>query len=542
MMAALAPVVGALALFGLPLFAVFGALTLLYFFALGNDLELVATNLYGQLTRSPTLVSIPLFTFAGYLMAESKTGERLVRLFDAWFGWMPGGLAIVCLLACAFFTTFTGASGVTIIAIGGLLYPVLLKQAYPERFSLGLITASGSLGLLFPPSLPIIIYGIVAGADIQRLFVAGILPGFVLIVILGFYCMWTARRAKVGRTPFRIGEALRALRAALWEALLPAVILGLMYSKLISVNETAVVAAVYVLIVEFFVYGDLSFRRDLARIVRESMVLVGAIFIILAVAISFTDSLIADEVPEKLFNFVKRYVDSQWTFLLLLNVFLLIVGCLMDIFSAIIVVVPLIVPVATNFQIDPTHLGIIFLANLEIGYMTPPVGINLFLSAMRFKKPVVELYRVSVPFLLLMLVALAIITYVPKVSLWLPEVFGMRARAAEAEAEVRRRAKESDEDDDAIAGKRVKTPPSVAPAGSPTTGTPAKTAPAQPADSSDDGLDDGLDDGDDKKKKAAPDAGAGAAAPRAPPAPGTPAAPATKPPAGDDSGDDDRIE
>jgi hypothetical protein len=315
-----------------------------------------------------------------------------------------------------------------------------------------------------------------------------------------------------------------------------------MYSKLISVNETAVVAAVYVLIVEFFVYGDLSFRRDLARIVRESMVLVGAIFIILAVAISFTDSLIADEVPEKLFNFVKRYVDSQWTFLLLLNVFLLIVGCLMDIFSAIIVVVPLIVPVATNFQIDPTHLGIIFLANLEIGYMTPPVGINLFLSAMRFKKPVVELYRVSVPFLLLLLVALAIITYVPKVSLWLPEVFGMRARAAEAEAEVRRRAKESDEDDDAIAGKRLKTPSTVAPAGAPTKGTPAKTAPTQPADSSDDGLDDGLDDGDDKKKKAAPDAGAGAAAPRAPPAPGTPAAPATKPPAGDDSGDDDRIE
>jgi tripartite ATP-independent transporter DctM subunit len=448
--AILAPVVGALALFGLPLFCVFAAFTLIYFQILDRKLELIVTNVYERFAGAPTLVTIPLFTFAGYLMAESKTGERLVRLFNAWFGWMPGGLAIVCLLACAFFTTFTGASGVTIIAIGGLLYPVLLKQAYPEKFSLGLITASGSLGLLFPPSLPIIIYGIISGADIQRLFVAGILPGIVLLVVLGLYCVWVAVRGRVERQPFRWGEAWASLRGSFWEAILPVVIFGLMYSGAISVNETAVVAAAYVLVVECFVYRDVHLIRDLPRIVRDAMVLVGAIFIILAVAVSFTDCLIDDEIPEKLVNFVNQFVSNKWVFLLLLNILLLIVGCLMDIFSAIIVVVPLIVPVAKQFGVDPTHLGIVFLANLEIGYLTPPVGINLFLSSMRFNKPVVELYRVAVPYLLLMLVALGIITYVPQLSLVLPNAFGMRSRAEQAEAEVQRGARETpgaDKDD-----------------------------------------------------------------------------------------------
>jgi C4-dicarboxylate transporter DctM subunit len=455
MTATLAPVVGLLALFGLPLFAVFGALTLLYLAAKGQDVQLIVTNLYQRFTGADTLVTIPLFTFAGYLMAESRTGERLVRLFNAWFGWMPGGLAIVCLLACAFFTTFTGASGITIIAIGALLYPVLLKQAYPEKFSLGLITASGSLGLLFPPSLPIIVYGIISGADIQRLFVAGILPGILLILVLGFYSIFVAFRARVERQRFELREAGRALKGAFWEALLPVLILGLTYSGAVAVNETAVVAAAYVLVIECFVYRDISLTRDLPRVIREAMVLVGAIFIILAVAVSFTDALIFDEVPEKIFSFINQYVDNKWVFLLLLNVLLLIVGCLMDIFSAIIVIVPLIVPVAVGFGVDPTHLGIVFLANLEIGYMTPPVGINLFLASMRFNKPVVEMYRVALPYIALLLGALAIITYVPKLSLWLPEALGFEARAEKAERDVQAGVKKElggkddlDEDDD----------------------------------------------------------------------------------------------
>ncbi len=491
-----APVVGGLALFGLPLFAVFAGLAMLYYGALDRDIALIATNLYGQLTRSPTLVTIPLFTFAGVLMAESKTGERLVRLFQAWFGWMPGGLAIVCLGACAFFTTFTGASGVTIIAVGGLLYPVLLKQAYPEKFSLGLITASGSLGLLFPPSLPIIIYGIISGADIQKLFVAGILPGVVLLVILGAYCVIIAERHHVERTPFRLREALAALRAAFWEAILPVVILGLMYSKLIAVNETAVVAALYVLIIECFVYKDVSLHRDLPRITREAMVLVGAIFVILAVAISFTDCLIYDEIPEKLFNFVNEYVSSQWVFLILLNILLLIVGCLMDIFSAIIVVVPLIVPVASQFHIDPTHLGIIFLANLEIGYLTPPVGINLFLASMRFNKPVVEIYRVALPYLLLMLLALGIITYVPKLSLWLPDAFGMQSRAQIAEEEVQRETPGKPGQKDDLEEGDEEAPSKAAPGIGADGGVAPKVAPA-----AEDDLGDGIADDDDARPR-----------------------------------------
>lgn len=535
----LAALTGGLALFGLPLFAVFTALTLIYFAATSQDLTLIFTNIYGQFTRSPTLVTIPLFTFAGYLMAESKTGDRLVRLFQAWFGWMPGGLAIVCLLACAFFTTFTGASGVTILAVGGLLYPVLLKQAYSERFSLGLITASGSLGLLFPPSLPIIIYGIISGADIQRLFVAGIFPGLVLVVILGAYCAFVAIRSRVERQAFRWSEAWAALRASFWEAILPVLIFGLMYTGLISVNETAVVAALYVLLVECFIYRDVSLTRDLPRIVRESMVLVGAIFIILAVAISFTDCLIFDFVPEKIFNFINQFVTSPWAFLLLLNVLLLIVGCMMDIFSAIIVVVPLIVPVAAGFQIDPTHLGIIFLANLEIGYLTPPVGINLFLSSMRFNKPVVELYRVSVPFLLLMLIALALITYVPQLSLALPDALGLKARAAAAEREVQRAGEkepELEEIEEEEPDRKKPKKPAVAPA--PDAGAP-KAVPEEDVGEGELGeaeVGEGelgedappaVDGGPPKAGEAPPRAGAG------PPRPAAPARPRTPPRADD---------
>jgi tripartite ATP-independent transporter DctM subunit len=499
MIAALGAITGGLTLFGLPLFALFAALTILYTLALNQDFGLIATNLYYQLTRSPTIYTIPLFTFAGYLMAESKTGDRLVRFFGAWFGWMPGGLAVVCLAVCAFFTTFTGASGVTIIAIGGLLYPVLLKQRYPERFSLGLVAASGSLGLLFPPSLPLIVYGMISGADIQKMFVAGIIPGLLMIGILALYAMYVAKRAKVERQPFRWSEAWRSLRGAIWEAILPFVIFGLMYSKIISVNEIAVVAVAYVFIIECFVYKDVSIVRDLPRILRESMVMVGAILVILAVAIPFTDSLVFDKIPDKIFDFVNTYITSDWAFLLILNGLLIVVGCLLDIFSAIIVVVPLLIPIAKKFGIDPTHLGIIFLVNLEIGYLHPPVGINLFLASLRFKKSMVELFRVAIPFILLLFVALGLITYVKPLSLWLPEVLGMEAKAEIIEKDMEKRAAEEEAEDAAEEARAAKGADGGAPA--------VKAAPGTSADEESDGLDDPEDDAKKPKAAAPPDGG-----------------------------------
>jgi tripartite ATP-independent transporter DctM subunit len=342
-----------------------------------------------------------------------------VDLAHAFFGWIPGGVAVVTLLTCAAFTAFTGASGVTIIALGGLLFPILQQDGYPERFSLGLLTTSGSLGLLFPPSLAIILYGVVSQTPIEQLFQGGLLPGILLIVLLSAYSIWRGRTANIPIQAFSLKRAVTAVRRSLWELPLPVLVLWGIYGGYFTPTEAASITAFYVLVVEVFVYRELHLFRDVPRIMQESMLLVGGILIILATALGFTSFLIDQQVPMKILGFMQAYLTTKLTFLIVLNVFLLIVGCLMDIFSATFVVVPLIAPIAAGFGVHPVHLGIIFLTNLEIGYMTPPVGINLFISSFRFRKPVVTLYRASLPFLGVLLVGLLIITYFPLLSLWL---------------------------------------------------------------------------------------------------------------------------
>lgn len=413
----------ALALLGAPLFTVIGAAALVAFWWIGIDTAAVIIELY-RMASAPTLLAIPLFTFAGYLMAESGTPTRLVNLARACFGWVSGGLGVVTLIVCAIFTAFTGASGVTIIALGGLLYPALIREAYPERFSLGLVTASGSLGVLFAPSLPLILYGLVARTSVDKLFIAGIVPGILLVLLLSAYSMHVGHQAKVPKVPFRWDALGRAAREAAFEIPLPFLVLGGIYGGYFTATEAAAITAFYVLIVEVFIYKDLSLKKDVPRVMVESMVLVGGILVILGVALGFTNFLIDQEVPLVLFDLMRTYLTSKVTFLIALNIFLLIVGCLMDIFSAIIVVVPLILPIAMEFGVDPVHLGIIFLTNLEIGFATPPVGINLFIASFRFSKPVVDLYFAALPFLWIRLLALIIITYVPDLTLFLVRLMG----------------------------------------------------------------------------------------------------------------------
>lgn len=422
-----------LALVGAPLFAIIAAVALLAFSFAQTDTSIAIVELY-RITDQTVLIAVPLFTFAGYMLAESKTPQRLINLSRAFFGWMPGGLAIVVLISCAVFTAFTGASGVTIVALGGLLYPVLRQENYPENFSLGLVTTSGSRGLLFPPSLPLILYGMVASmvtaqagsfeiVSVNQLFVAGILPGLLLIVILSLYSIRKGIVAGVPRTPFSWSNVWSAIRGAAWEIPLPFIIIIGIYGGFITATEAAAITAFYVFVVEVFIYRDLSLTRDLPRVMRESMLLVGAIILIIASALGLTNYLIMEEVPQKLFEFIQTYIGSKAVFLILLNLFLLIVGMMLDIFSAIIVVVPLIVPIAQSFGVDPIHLGIIFLTNLEIGYLTPPVGLNLFISSFRFEKPITRVVVASLPFIGILLVGLLIITYVPELSLWLTRIF-----------------------------------------------------------------------------------------------------------------------
>ncbi len=408
--------IGFFALWGLPVYAMMGAIALIAFFGADIELSAVTVEMY-RLTSTPTLVSIPIFTFAGYLMAESKSPERLLRLSAALLGWLPGGVALMGIVLCAFFTAFTGASGVTIIALGGLLMPILLKEGYSEKFALGLITTCGSLGLLFPPSLPIILYGIIAKVDIDKIFLAGVFPGILLIAVLAG---WSALQGKKSsRQAFSLNELKSALWTSRWELPLPLLVLGGIYGGFTTTTEAATLSAVYVLIMVCVLYKDLSFWKDVPRVGVESLTLVGAIVLILCSAMGLTSFLVDNEVPMKILATMREYITDKWVFLLVLNIFLLIVGCLMDIFSAIIVVVPLILPMAAEFGVDPFHLAIVFLTNLEIGYITPPVGINLFISSFRFQRPVTELYLASFPFLLLLLGALLVITYIPWLALFL---------------------------------------------------------------------------------------------------------------------------
>lgn len=392
------------------------ALALTAFYFSGIELSAVAVEIY-RLSSAPTILTIPLFTFAGYVLAESKAPLRLLRLSQSLLGWMPGGVAIVCLFVCAFFTAFTGASGVTIIALGGLLYPILIQEGYSEKFSLGLITTCGSLGLLFPPSLPIILYGIIAKVDIDKLFLAGLIPGFVLMVILGAWAVFNARDIKKRKHELSFREIKSSIWEARYEIPLPVFVLGGIYGGFLTATEAAALSAFYVLVVNTIFTKDLSFSRDLPKVIVESLTLVGAILLILCCALGLTNYLVDEEIPMKILEAMRTLITNKYLFLFVLNIFLLIVGCLMDIFSAIIVVVPLILPIAEQFGVNPLHLAIVFLTNLEIGYITPPVGINLFISSFRFNKPVIELYKISVPYLFLMLIALIVITYIPWLTL-----------------------------------------------------------------------------------------------------------------------------
>ncbi len=412
-----------LALLGAPLFSIIGSSALWGFHNAEIDLQVVAIEIY-RLADMPVLLAIPLFTFAGYVLGESQAPGRLVRMTNALLGWVPGGLAIVSLIACALFTAFTGASGVTIVALGALLYPALKHAGYAERFNLGLITTSGSLGLLFAPSLPLILYGVVAQqvsldtpVSIDDLFLAGILPGMLMLAMLSAWSIWNQppqhTRVKVDRQ-----EILAAIKDAAWEIPLPILILGGIYGGYVVVSEAAAVTAVYVLIVEVFIKREIPLR-ELPRIIRESMMLVGAIIIILGVSLASTNYLVDAEIPSQLFDTIRAHIDNKWTFLILLNLFLLVLGMMLDIFSALVIIIPIILPIAAGYGIHPVHLGLIFLANMQLGYFTPPVGMNLFIASHRFNKPVMELYLASLPFFFILLFAVLVITYWPALSLFL---------------------------------------------------------------------------------------------------------------------------
>jgi len=402
-------------LIGVPVFVVICGLALYLFFTAGIDLSAIIIEMH-RMTTTPVLVAIPLFTFAGYLLSESGAPKRLIRLSNAVLGWLPGGLSVIALICCAVFTALTGATGLTIIALGGILLPAMTRGKYPEVFSLGLLTTSGTLGLLFPPSLPLIIYAIVAKVRIDQLFVAGILPGILLVVLLSVFSITRAVKADVPKTPFQVSEVFSALKETVWELPLPLVVLGGIYSGKFAVSEAAAITAVYVLLVEVIIYREIRLK-DLPEIMKKSMVLVGGVLIILGAAMGLTNYLIDAEIPMQLLDFFKTQIESKILFLIVLNLFLLAVGCTMGIFSALVVVVPLLSPIAEAYGIDPIHLGIIFLANLEIGASIPPLGINLFIASIRFERPVLKLYVASLPFIAILLVALALITYLPWMSL-----------------------------------------------------------------------------------------------------------------------------
>jgi C4-dicarboxylate transporter DctM subunit len=413
-----------LAIFGTPLFAVILAVSIIGFHYSGVNLSVIAIEIY-RIADTPVLLALPLFTFAGYMLGESNTSHRLVRVTKAIIGCMPGGLAIVAFIACAFFTAFTGASGVTIVALGALLYPALTEAGYRDKFSIGLVTSSGSLGLLLPPSLPLILYGIIAqqmnigkNVAISDLFLAGIFPALLMVLMLSLYGLWENRRNPIPCEPFSSKDIIVALRESIWEIPLPFFVLGGIYGGFFAITEAAAVTAMYVMIVEVFIYKEIKISQ-LPSIMRESMIMVGGILLILGVALASTNFLIDAEVPMRLFNLIQAHVTNKIVFLILLNILLLILGAILDIFSALVIMIPIILPVATNYGIDPVHLGIIFLANMQIGYFTPPVGMNLFIASYRFDKSITELYQAAIPFMIVLLAALLIITYWPALSLFL---------------------------------------------------------------------------------------------------------------------------
>ncbi len=422
---------------GMPIFAIIGGVTLVLLWGGGLPFATVPLKHYA-LTTNPTLPMVPLFALAGYFLAEGGASARLVRVFQAWVGGLRGGPAVVATCVCAFFTTFTGASGVTILALGSLLLSVLVAARMRERDALGLLTCSGALGLLFPPCLPLILYAIIAGntlvnlhpggtgfvgVSMEQMFLAGIVPGVLLVVLTAAWGIWKSPAGPAERAPFSLREAGAALWETKWELALPGVALAAFFGGFASPVEAAALTALYALLIEWLAYRDLRLRRDFLRITTECGLLVGGVLLILGVAMGFTHWLVMAQVPSQAVEWATAHLHAKWIFLLLLNGFLLIVGCLMDIFSATVVVVPLILPIALAFGVSPIHLGIVFLANLELGYLTPPVGMNLFLAAYRFNRPIVEIIRAVSGIFWWRLAAVLALTYVPWLSTWLPSFY-----------------------------------------------------------------------------------------------------------------------
>ncbi len=408
---------------GAPIFATLGGAALILFW--GADVPIAAVSVeHYRLVTNPTLPAIPLFTLAGYFLAEGGASTRLVAVFQSLFGSLRGGPAVVATLVCAFFTTFTGASGVTILALGGLLLPVLTAARYSERDAMGLLTGAGSLGLLFPPCLPLILYAIVAKVSVDEIFLGGIVPGILMVVLTAWWGVRRMPKGGAGHRPFRLGQAASACWRAKWELLLPAVALGGLLGGIATPVEASALTALYAFVVEAFVYRDLSLRKDAVRVMTNCGLLVGGVLLILGVALGLTNYLVDAQVPARAVAWVTATVHSPILFLLMLNVFLLLVGCMMDIFSAIVVVAPLVAPIGAAFGIDPVHLGIIFLANLELGYMTPPVGMNLFLASYRFDRSMPVIYRSVLPVLLVRVPGVLLITYVPALTTGLPALLG----------------------------------------------------------------------------------------------------------------------
>ena len=404
--------------YGAPIFIGLGGLAVLFFWHDYTPISAISAETY-RIVVSPTLPTIPLFTLAGYILAESRSSERIFYLFRAAFGWIPGGTPIVIVFLCGFFTALTGGSGVAILALGGLLFPLLKKEGYSELFSLGLITLAGSLGLLFPPSLPLIIYGVTARVSIKDLFIGGLVPGIIIALVIAGYSIFQGYSQHVERQSFDIQNIIKELKNSFWEVIIPILILFGVFGGYTTLVETSASLVIYVLLIEVFVYKDLKFN-DMPRIVLDCSTLIGGVLIILGVAMGFTSYLVDAQIPMLLMDWVEQNISSKYVFLLLLNILLLAVGCLMDIFSAIIIIVPLITPLISLFpDIHPVHLAVIFIANLELGYLTPPVGMNLFLSAYRFEKDMPTVYKATLPFFLLSLLIVLAITYIPFISLGL---------------------------------------------------------------------------------------------------------------------------
>lgn len=417
-------------LLGTPVFVVMGGLAMGLFFASDTPIASLPAETY-RLVANPSLPAIPLLTIAGYVLASGRASQRLVRAYKSVFGWMPGGMAVMVVFVCALFTTFTGASGVTILALGGLVYPMMLRDKYPKGFALGLVTAAGSLGLLFPPSLPVILYSVAASAPgsaapvgVEQLYIGGLLPGLFLIILVSLYGIHRGVASKAPRQPFQRQEVLRALWAAKWDLILPVLVMAAFASGVATVVEAAAIGAAYALLVELFVYRDTHPFYGLPGVLVHAAALVGAVVVLLGVALGLTNYLVLTEVPSRLVDWVQIHIHSQWVFLLVLNVMLLVLGSVLEIYSAIVVLVPLVAPLGVAFNVHPVHLGVIFLSNLELGFLCPPMGLNLFLSATRFHKPLPVLYRHALPFLIIMSIGVLFITYVPWVTLGLLKLLG----------------------------------------------------------------------------------------------------------------------